>query len=111
MGYIGVTATHISREVSGRSKFGFDGSHNDLTDLVVPHVVPVLVSAASCSSSACESMSTSQHTEEAGACKSVSASHHPGGGGGGKAGACESMSASHHPGGRSCCPSTNDGAL
>ena len=45
MGYIGVTATHISRQVSGRSKFGFDGSHNDLTNLVVPHVVPALVSA------------------------------------------------------------------
>ena len=76
MGYIGVTAAHISRQVSGRSKFGFDGGHNDLTDLVVPHIVPVLVSSASCSSSA-----------------------------------CESMSASHHTGGRSCCPSTNDGAL
>ena len=91
MGYIGVTATHISRQVSGRSKFGFDGSHNDLTNLVAPHVVPALVPAASCSSSACESMSTSQHTEGAGA--------------------CESMSASHHMGGRSCCTSTSDGAL
>ena len=41
----GVTSTHIiSRQGSGRSKFWFDGSHNDLKNLGISHAASVLVS-------------------------------------------------------------------
>ena len=39
-----VTATHISRQGTAKSKIWFDGSHNDLKNLVLTRLVPVLSS-------------------------------------------------------------------
>ena len=84
-------STHISRQGTGCwSMFWVSGSHNDLKNLVMPRVIPLLVSghlAAVQNVNQCLPLTTQG------------------------AGACKSVPASHHTGGRSCCPSTSDGTL
>ena len=73
-----VTATHISRQGTCKSKVWFDGIHNDLKNLVLTRLVPVLISGP---------LAAVQHlnqclpltTHGAGACESLSASQHSGG--------------------------------
>ena len=89
-----VTASHISRQGTCKSKVWFDGSHNDLKNLGLTRLVPVLISGH---------LAAVQHvnqslrltTQVAEACESLSALSTQG------AGACESLSTSHYPGGRS----------
>ena len=75
----GVTATHISRQGTGWCTFGFDGSHNDLTNLVIPSVVPALASAGHLAAVQHVNLCHPLPTQGAGACESLSACHHRGG--------------------------------